>query len=914
MKLIRDNGVSITEAVIFACLLISMPTILYAQEDTTPPELVELDFMPKTIDVTSSSQTVTFTARIIDDLSGFRMGSIHLRDPSGYAPFFGNASFSRISGDANDGVYEASVTFPQNSMIGTWKIERLVVADVTNPNRTYFETDLSGLGFPTEIEVASTQEDTTPPELVELDFMPKTIDVTSSSQTVTFTARIIDDLSGFRMGSIHLRDPSGYAPFFGNASFSRISGDANDGVYEASVTFPQNSMIGTWKIERLVVADVTNPNRTYFETDLSGLGFPTEIEVASTQEDTTPPELVELDFMPKTIDVTSSSQTVTFTARIIDDLSGFRMGSIHLRDPSGYAPFFGNASFSRISGDANDGVYEASVTFPQNSMIGTWKIERLVVADVTNPNRTYFETDLSGLGFPTEIEVASTQEDTTPPALLELDFTPKTIDVSSGPQTVTATLRVTDNLSGVRGVNVTFARPSGPPNIGTSTQILISGNEIDGVYECMATFPQFIEAGIWRIDFVTLSDAADNEIVLRESDLITMGFPTELEVASTQEDTTPPALLELDFTPKTIDVSSGPQTVTATLRVTDNLSGVRGVNVTFARPSGPPNIGTSTQILISGNEIDGVYECMATFPQFIEAGIWRIDFVTLSDAADNEIVLRESDLITMGFPTELEVASTQEDTTPPALLELDFTPKTIDVSSGPQTVTATLRVTDNLSGVRGVNVTFARPSGPPNIGTSTQILISGNEIDGVYECMATFPQFIEAGIWRIDFVTLSDAADNEIVLRESDLIANGFPTELTVTLASVYTLSGFEPPCDDIMTVKNKNRCVPLKTELFDADGLSITDADIMSPPVIDVKYDPGLNEPLDPTVFEGLPPAEATVGEEFEYKDGRWCYNFKIKDHHQGRGTYTVRMVSGDDSEYVINENSNEVIIVLER
>ena len=49
---------------------------------------------------------------------------------------------------------------------------------------------------------------------------------------------------------------------------------------------------------------------------------------------------------------------------------------------------------------------------------------------------------------------------------------------------------------------------------------------------------------------------------------------------------------------------------------------------------------------------------------------------------------------------------------PPELVAFDFTPKTIDVSSGPQTVTATLRVTDNLSGVRGVNVTFARPSGP----------------------------------------------------------------------------------------------------------------------------------------------------------------------------------------------------------
>jgi streptogramin lyase len=119
-------------------------------------------------------------------------------------------------------------------------------------------------------------------------------------------------------------------------------------------------------------------------------------------------------------------------------------------------------------------------------------------------------------------------------------------------------------------------------------------------------------------------------------------------------DTTPPELVEFDFDPKTIDVSSGPQTVTVTLRVTDDLSGVRVVRATFARPSGPPNIGAGT-ILISGDDMDGVYEGTLNFPQFIEAGIWRADFITLSDLADNEIVLRESDLIDMSFSTELQV-------------------------------------------------------------------------------------------------------------------------------------------------------------------------------------------------------------------------------------------------------------------
>jgi hypothetical protein len=42
-----------------------------ATSDTTPPSLKEFSFTPTTIDTTLSSQTVTVTARVTDDLSGF---------------------------------------------------------------------------------------------------------------------------------------------------------------------------------------------------------------------------------------------------------------------------------------------------------------------------------------------------------------------------------------------------------------------------------------------------------------------------------------------------------------------------------------------------------------------------------------------------------------------------------------------------------------------------------------------------------------------------------------------------------------------------------------------------------------------------------------------------------------------------
>ena len=52
-----------------------------------------------------------------------------------------------------------------------------------------------------------------------------------------------------------------------------------------------------------------------------------------------------------------------------------------------------------------------------------------------------------------------------------------------------------------------------------------------------------------------------------------------------------------------------------------------------------------------------------------------------------------------------------EDTAAPALTEFDFNPKTIDVSAGPQTVTVTVRITDDLSGFEFGNFIFLSPSG-----------------------------------------------------------------------------------------------------------------------------------------------------------------------------------------------------------
>jgi hypothetical protein len=80
----KDSTGRLSCLVIFIFFTLILSTNTNAQvHDTTRPQLLSFSFNPTTVDVSSSPQTVTFTMRITDDLSGFSYGSFLLSSPSG---------------------------------------------------------------------------------------------------------------------------------------------------------------------------------------------------------------------------------------------------------------------------------------------------------------------------------------------------------------------------------------------------------------------------------------------------------------------------------------------------------------------------------------------------------------------------------------------------------------------------------------------------------------------------------------------------------------------------------------------------------------------------------------------------------------------------------------------------------------
>jgi hypothetical protein len=125
-------------------------------------------------------------------------------------------------------------------------------------------------------------------------------------------------------------------------------------------------------------------------------------------------------------------------------------------------------------------------------------------------------------------------------------------------------------------------------------------------------------------------------------------------MALAQSDTTPPQLVEFEFTPQTIEVSTKAQIVAVRARATDDASGLASICVRFRSPSGR---GQRDSCLnrISGDQVNGERQNEIRFPRFSESGMWRLNYVSLSDQAGNGRSLGSSELETLGFPIQLEV-------------------------------------------------------------------------------------------------------------------------------------------------------------------------------------------------------------------------------------------------------------------
>ena len=90
--------------------------------DVAGPVVVSLTFSPTTIDISNSSASVVFTARVTDTSGVNALPPVYVHHPENFSATYRTATFVRTSGTAQDGIYSATITIPRGKQPGEWVV------------------------------------------------------------------------------------------------------------------------------------------------------------------------------------------------------------------------------------------------------------------------------------------------------------------------------------------------------------------------------------------------------------------------------------------------------------------------------------------------------------------------------------------------------------------------------------------------------------------------------------------------------------------------------------------------------------------------------------------------------------------------------------------------------------------------
>jgi hypothetical protein len=208
---------------------------------------------------------------------------------------------------------------------------------------------------------------------------------------------------------------------------------------------------------------------------------------------------------------------VTLSAELADDVLGANQIVVSYNAPEGSSSKWASLDYDRATG-----IYEGSFTVGEYDVQGTWKVDYLHIVDHEQSdyfiyNSDYYEEELEGSNYEhrdlSEYDVVITGgiSDTAPPTLHSLEVSHE--EVASG-VIVTLSAEVTDELSGVDQVAVSYNSPEGD----FSKWVSLFYDRSTGKYEGSFIVEDDNAQGTWKIDYLYLQDHQQNDYFIYNSD------------------------------------------------------------------------------------------------------------------------------------------------------------------------------------------------------------------------------------------------------------------------------------------------------------------------------------------------------------------------------------------------------------
>ena len=440
--------------------------------DASPPQLVSVAVSPATIDTSAAAQKVTVRLRIKDlgaGISGYCEPGAKYTDAGvacaswrAYAAFTsgskqyitgldsrsctasgrinptGNA-MCRISGTANDGIYEGAFLVKQYTPRSTFRLTNFFAYDdagnkdkATALTATFQQTSVGDGVGPVLVSAAFC----VPTEGGDCT-AGATLDTSAGNQLVKLRAHVTDQGSGlgdpagrliFYVGSAPLADAKlgrGQGlqiPAANGGGATLISGTPQDGIYEASYLVPKSFPQTRVYLNGFDADDLAGNNTIWWADTLNSRGLRVSAEQTGAG-DQSAPVISNLTLSQNSVNVSSALAWVAVTYRLVDatalfpahdesyvgyDFSGAggcfqdagrnvnlcfgSQNGLLATCPEALAQLDGYAC--RVSGTPQDGVYKTAVLIPRNARRGAINLSYLMVTDALG-NEIYYDLDHS---------------------------------------------------------------------------------------------------------------------------------------------------------------------------------------------------------------------------------------------------------------------------------------------------------------------------------------------------------------------------------------------------------------------------------------------------------------------------------------------------------------------------------------
>lgn len=167
----------------------------------------------------------------------------------------------------------------------------------------------------------------------------------------------------------------------------------------------------------------------------------------------------------------------------------------------------------------------------------------------------------------------------------------------------------------------------------------------------------------------------------------------------------------------------------------------------------------------------------------------------------------------------------------------------------------------------------------------------------------------EEGAWTFTLSALKDGQLASVsICIETEGASNGCDPAPTVYTCAGETPGSFEPPMDKVVSVKKKNRVLPLKMICTNSAGEILGDGDISAPTVEITKSDPGGAVTDDGVEF--LSSGKGDDGNIFVFdpETGKWQFNLSTKNF-DGSGTYAIS-VAASGSELIVGSPTATFVV----